>query len=128
MKFSDHRKNKFLNIGRNKGFVTQLDDLKYLKHERKYRLIFLSINFLNLKLKYSNFTYLYYNNYTGLFNLIFIIKHHNIFYIFFLTHKNKVHFCSFFSPHIFGSIFVGLIGNLSFLNRLLYNLLNSLIP
>ena len=31
----NHRKNKFLIIGRNKGFVSQLDDLSYIKYEKK---------------------------------------------------------------------------------------------
>ena len=35
----NHRKNKFLTIGRSKGFVTQLDDLSSLKCEKKIRLI-----------------------------------------------------------------------------------------
>ena len=31
----NHRKNKFLKIGRNKGFVSHLDDIKHIKYEKK---------------------------------------------------------------------------------------------
>ena len=31
----NHRKNKFLNIGRSKGFVSHLDDFKHVKYEKK---------------------------------------------------------------------------------------------
>ena len=39
----NHRKNKFLKIGRNKGFMSKLDDLSSLKIQKNNILKFLKI-------------------------------------------------------------------------------------
>ena len=45
----NHRKNKFLTIGRNKGFVSQLDDLSTLSMKKNRINIFIE-NFLKSKI------------------------------------------------------------------------------
>jgi acetyl-CoA carboxylase carboxyl transferase subunit alpha len=49
-----HRKNKFLKIGRNKGFVSQLDDISTLSMKKNKFNVFFE-NFFNLKVKFFNF-------------------------------------------------------------------------
>tara|TARA_B110001454_G_scaffold127718_1_gene119072 strand:+ start:195 stop:1322 length:1128 start_codon:yes stop_codon:yes gene_type:complete len=49
-----HRKNKFLKIGRNKGFVSQLDDISTLSMKKNKFNVFFE-NFFNLKIKFFNF-------------------------------------------------------------------------
>ena len=46
----NHRKNKFLKIGRNKGFVSHLDDIGTLSMKKNKINIFIE-NFLNSKVK-----------------------------------------------------------------------------
>ena len=87
--FND-RKNKFLRIGRNKGFIDNLDDLSSLKP-----IIIILIKLLNLK-KFFNSLYLLF----ALISLLFFYKAPQHLYIFFLIHKNKVHFYSFFFQYI----------------------------
>ena len=109
----NHRKNKFLTIGRSKGFVSQLDDLSTLSVKKNKINIFIESFFkskINLGISFAIIVY------TRLFN-IFFIKHHSIFYIFYQIHMSKVHFCSFFFQY-FGLILAGLL-IFFFLSRLL---------
>jgi len=81
----NNRKNKFLKIGRNKGFISNLEDLSSLKPDNK--------NFesdFKIKKNTSNRIECYISFYD--FIILFIIKHHNNAYIFFLIHMDKVHF------------------------------------
>ena len=90
--FND-RKNKFLRIGRNKGFMDSPDDLSSLKPiENNLSQIWKSKKILLLLI---GIWYNYFISYN-----FFIIKHHSIFCIFFLIHRSKVHFYSFFSQYI----------------------------
>ena len=86
------RKNKFLKIGRNKGFIENTESLSNLTPNNK--------DFNQIFIKKKN----YYPsiNIISCCNLINynFIRHHNIFYIFSLNHKYKVHFYSFFFQYI----------------------------
>ena len=84
----EQRKNKFLKIGRNKGFIDNLENLSSVEFKRNKLKDFFK--------KKQNIFYLIGVTYISrTFNSIFI-KPHNSAYIFFLIHKNKVHFFLFF--------------------------------
>ena len=86
--FND-RKNKFLRIGRNKGFINNLE-IKFFRAKSNYfNQIFKSKKVLYLSVLLSLISSYY-----------FFIRHHNNVYIFYLNHKNKVHFYSFFFLYI----------------------------
>ena len=85
----NHRKNKFLTIGRSKGFVSQLDDLSALSMKKNKVHTFIE-NLLRSKINLG-ISFLI-SNYTQLLN-IFFIEHHSIFYTFYQIHMSKVHFC-----------------------------------
>ena len=88
----NHRKNKFLTIGRSKGFVSQLDDLSSLSMKKNKANIIIE-SFFKSKI---NLGISFVSAFTRLFN-IFFIRHHSIFYISYQTHMSKAHFGSFFS-------------------------------
>ena len=86
-----HRKNKFLSIGRKKGFVSKIDsDENLIMKENFLQKIF--INFKKFQYQII-ITFLFINLWI---NVLFFIKNHGNVYIFFLNHNNKVHFFSFF--------------------------------
>ncbi len=79
----NNRKNKFLKIGRNKGFVTNTADLSSLKVHRNEI-------FEILKKKKIVCTIFSYTHFVNVINFFIIVR--SIFYISFLIHKDKVHF------------------------------------
>ena len=87
-----HRKNKFLSIGRSKGFASALEsDENLTMEENTLKKILLKIK----KFRISDYDCIFFNNFWS--NLLFSIKNHSNVCIFFLNHRNKVHFFSFFS-------------------------------
>ena len=84
----EQRKNKFLKIGRNKGFIHNLENLSSVEFKRnklkeffkKKENIFYLIGSLLLSRTVNNL----------------FIMHHNSAYIFFLIHRNRAHFFLFF--------------------------------
>ena len=85
----NNRKNKFLKIGRNKGFITNLDDLSSLK--KSDNKIYNIIKFKKNLIIISSIVFSYLS-----FSFFIFINYHNNFYIFYLTHMDKVHFYLFF--------------------------------
>ena len=85
----NERKNKFLKIGRNDGFISNLEDLSSLKTKKD----FIEKIFVNKK----NLSILIGDNLSYInFIIYFFIELHSNVYISFQTHKSMVHFFSFF--------------------------------
>ena len=81
----DQRKNKFLKIGRSKGFISNLENLSSLENKRNNLDQFFYRNKKNIIIwRFFNGSYSFSN--------IFFIKIHSSVYIFFLIRRNKVHF------------------------------------
>ena len=91
------RKNKFLKIGRNKGFISNPENLSSLKSSESAIQDF-------IRTKKTNLNWWFNINFNGFFVNIFI-KNHNSVYIFFQTHRNMVRFSSFFFLCILGLSF-----------------------
>ena len=71
----NHRKNKFLTIGRSKGFVSQLDDLSTLSMKENKVNIFIK-NFFKSKLNLA--ISIWSNSFIArLFNIFFIRRHNS---------------------------------------------------
>ena len=89
------RKNKFLSIGRGRGFVSKSN----LKDKLSMKSGFID-KIINNFLKYKNY-FLIFCNYCCINNIcLSFINFHNIVYIFFQIHKSKVRFYSFFFQYI----------------------------
>ena len=89
----DGRKNKFLRIGRSKGFMSNLDELSSLNPEKiKFNQFFRSKKSINRN---------WYFHCSFRIDFLFSIKRHNSVYIFYQIHMGKVHFYLFFCQRFY---------------------------
>ena len=90
------RKNKFLKIGRDKGFIDNPEEISNLKITKgKFNLYFNLFKDSKIKI-FISLTIL------AILFYFFFIEHHSNVCIFFQNHKNKVHFYSFFFQYTLG--------------------------
>ena len=95
----DQRKNKFLKIEEEKGFMSDTENLSSLENKKD-----IISNFLTKIKKYFLCSWSYFIN-INIIDFFFIMIHNNA-CIFSPIHNNKVHFFSFFFPINLGSFFL----------------------
>ena len=88
----DHRKNKFLNIGREKSLPKEFLSSEELFSKSAKKIFSVNNSLWKNKYLISSFCFCYFN---FIIILTVVIKNHSNACIFYLIHKNKVHFYQF---------------------------------